>query len=152
MITAVLFFFLFLLAIAFFIASVQVVIAFVGGIAAIIAIYCHVKLSQWRKTVPSSTKCPQCGSTMLIETINTGAEIGAAGTTVLGNIGIASAHTTNTFGQLMTCRKCGYQQHRITKQIIDSQIQRFTNKRNIWGCIAVFIAVISLILQMYVTQ
>ena len=103
----------------------------------IVAVISHLKYLEWQKAVPSSTKCPECGATMLVKTVNAGTSGIAAGTMLSSSFGLGTANTYNHYGQLMVCKVCGHQEYRLTQQTINGMTQKYKGRRTLFAALFV---------------
>lgn len=127
----------FVFIVALIIGAIYWILWILTAIFVILAIVSHMKYLEWQKAVPSSTKCPECGASMLVKTVNAGTSGIAAGTMLSSNFGLGTANTQNHYGQLMVCKVCGHQEYRLTRQTIDAMTQKFKGRRTLYAALFV---------------
>ena len=127
----------FVFIIALIIGAIYWILWILTAIFVILAIVSHLKYLEWKKAVPSSTKCPECGASMLVKTVNAGTSGIAAGTMLTSSFGLGTSNTQNHYGQLMVCKVCGHQEYRLTRQTIDAMTQKYKGRRNLFAVLFV---------------
>ena len=127
----------FVFIVALIIGAIYWIIWILTAIFVILAIVSHMKYLEWQKAVPSSTKCPECGASMLVKTVNAGTSGIAAGSMLTSSFGLGTSNTHNHYGQLMVCKVCGHQEYRLTRQTIDAMTQKNKGRRTLFAVLFV---------------